>query len=222
MASSTTPGAEEDDPISTLLSCGICSRTMLHPVIGQCGHALGCRACVETFFEENIAINAKKRKVTRLRCRQCGEDFAKPKGNKKLCVDHTLGELCRKLRPESFGANRASTAKDTLTMAISDIKSRLVRHPIESMPRLDLYTKQLHNFLDNQAQCLSDLHFCKCTKRIDGWPEGVPMYPRWSSKSNKWYMSCPNWTPTSKDEGTSCSFFQWVGTKDVSRFGLKH
>lgn len=217
----TSPTSEDDDPINALITCDICARTMLHPVIGQCGHALGCRVCVEVFFEEHIAMNVKKRKATRLRCKQCGEDFAKPKGGKKLCVDLTLGELCRKLRPESFGVNRASTSKDTLTMAISDIKSRLVKHPIESMARLDLYTQQLHNFLDNQAKSLSDLHFCKCTKRIDGWPEGVPMYPKWSSKSSKWYMSCPNWTPTSKEEGTSCSIFQWVGAKDVARFGLE-
>lgn len=211
--------AETPDSIDQLLSCGICSKIMLFPVIGQCGHALGCRACVETFFEEEIARNQKKRKATRLRCEQCGEDFAKPSRGKKLCVDYTLGELCRQLRPDSFGTNRATTAQDAFTMETLEIKNRLVQHPIPCMPRPDLYNKQMQMFLDDQAKSLSDLRYCKCTSIDDSWPRGILTYPKWSKKSSKWFFSCPMWTPG--NEGTSCNFFEWVSSSDVARYGLK-
>lgn len=211
--------ADAPNAVDSLLSCGLCAQTMLHPVIGDCGHAIGCLACVETYFEENIKINAKRRKVTRIVCKECNAPFAKPK-NKRLCVDHTLGELCRHLRPAAFGPARASNSMDALALAVLDIKRQIVKHPIEGMPKPDKYQQDLYKFLDSQAKSVADLHFCKCTKCIDGWPDGIPVYPKWSSKSGKWYFSCPMWTPTSKEAGMSCSYFQWVGCKDVERFGL--
>lgn len=208
------------DILDDILLCGICSCTMLHPVIADCGHAIGCRACVETFFECNIANNKAKRKATRLRCKHCGEGFAKPRNKKKFCVDHTLGEVCRKLRPSDFGPGRASTAMDSLTMAVVDLKKRMADAPIAEMSGYDIYHRKLYEYLDNNAKGIADLHFCQCKNRVSGWPEGVPVYPKLSVKSNKWYLSCPMWTPTSKNDGLSCSYFQWVSAKDVERLGI--
>lgn len=225
-SSSSNTGTSATDSI---IACGLCARPMLHPVVATCGHAIGCRACVETYFESHIAINQKKRKATRIWCARCGEGFGKPGGGKKLIVDHTLGELCRVLKPECFGAGRAETAMDSLSMAVSDIKRRLVQNPIQGMPRSEEYHRKLRDYLDTRAKGMGDLHFCKCLNRIDHWSEGVPVYPKWSSKSSRWYLSCPLWTPAAStpdqqqggsQEKRSCAFFKWVGSKDVARLGL--
>lgn len=217
-ASDENNASSPQNPLDALLCCGLCSKVMLNPVLADCGHCVGCRACVETYFEENIKANSSKRKATRLVCKLCGEGFAKPRNNKKLRVDQTFAEVCRSLRPQSFGPGRASTALDTLQIIIGDIKKRLTREPIEDLPRPDHYRQQLHNYLDSQAKGVADVYFCKCC--VNGWKEGVPVFPKWSGKSSKWYLSCPRWTPTNKEAGISCKFFQWISAKDVERLGL--
>ena len=223
MSTNNEEGADEG-ALAGLLACGLCARAMLHPVVADCGHAVGCRACVETYFEKHIAANAKKRKATRITCARCGEAFAKPKAGKKFRVDHTLGDVCRLLKPGEFGPGRAASALDTLTHAVTELKSRMANHPIEGMHKQDLYRKKLFEFLDNQAKSVADLHFCNCTNRFDHWSQGVPVYPKYSTKAGKWYMSCPMWSPIGKDGGErpeTCSFFKWIGERDVDRFGLK-
>ena len=72
---------------------------------------------------------------------------------------------------------------------------------------------------DDGGGLVADLHFCKCTG-VESWPEGLPVCPKWSLKSTRWYLSCPRWSSTNKEEGTSCSYFEWVSAKNVSKLGL--
>jgi len=205
--------------INELITCMVCSKVMVSPVVADCSHAIGCLPCIQNYFEQNIPINMKKRKKTFLSCSHCGEEFAKPKGKRKYLVDLSLGQVCHKLAPASFGPDRASSAADVLRMAVAELKHRIANHSISHLPRPDQYRQHLYTYLDTQAKGVADLHYCKCLG-VDDWPEGVPVYPKWSVKSTRWYLSCPRWSSTNKEEGTSCSYFEWVSAKNVSKLGL--
>ena len=203
-----------------LLACGLCRRgAMLHPVIADCGHAIGCLACVEAYFDEHIAENVKKRKATRIVCKQCGVGFAKPRAtttasnNKKprYCVDLTLDAVARALRPDDFGDDRPRNGAEALAEAVDALK-RQVREsmPIAGITNQEAYRTKVFDFLDKHVSDLGDLKRCKCRC-------GLVAYPKLSVAKNRWYISCPRWRrgggggggeekkEKREEEGASCS-----------------
>ena len=222
----------QESLLAPLLACGLCRRgAMLHPVVADCGHAIGCLACVEAYFDEHIAENVKKRKATRIECKQCGVGFAKPRAtasnNKKprYCVDLTLDAVARALRPDDFGDDRPRNGAEALAEAVDALK-RQVREsmPIAGITNQEAYRTKVFDFLDKHVSDLGDLKRCKCRC-------GLVAYPKLSVAKNRWYISCPRWRrgggeakkekeKEEEEKGASCSFFQWVGSKDVERMGL--
>ena len=229
--------------LAPLLACGLCRRgAMLHPVVADCGHAIGCLACVEAYFDEHISENVKKRKATRIECKQCGAGFAKPratataanskKKRPRYCVDLTLDAVARALRPDDFGEDRPRNGAEALAEAVDALK-RQVREsmPIAGITNQEAYRTKVFDFLDKHVSDLGDLKRCKCKC-------GLVAYPKLSVAKNRWYISCPRWRrggsgggggeakkekkeeEEEEEKGASCSFFQWVGSKDVERMGL--
>ena len=209
---------DSGNDISNLITCPMCERAMLHPVVAECGHAIGCQTCVEEYFEKHIPINSKKRKATRIDCTHCGTPFAKPSRGKKLCIDHTLGLVCKYMRPTDFNeGNRHMTPKDSFLSTVTELKKAILSCPIEGIVNQHYYREKVYTFLDQQAKRVSDIRKCKCS--VSNWEEGIVMYPKKSGKG-KWFMGCPRWNPGQGKDDNGCSFFEWVGVSDARRFGL--